>query len=122
MKRNSGSDNTALYLSAIMMIATAAPAVASQTDHVNWKQLCDEVVPAEARAQEHRDVWVFADDHAMAPAARPASITPTDPHLQPMAFTEQTLIPLPSPEWTGLAGLAGLALLRARKAFRRILT
>jgi hypothetical protein len=120
MKLTSRFNNIALYLNAIMMVAAlAAPAAASQTEHVNWKQLCDEVVPAEARTQERHDVWVFADDHAMT-TARPASVTSSDPHLQPMAFTEQTLIPLPSPEWTGLAGLAGLALIRARKSFRRI--
>jgi hypothetical protein len=124
MQVTSGSSKIApRRLSAIMMIGLlAAPAAAAQTDHVDWKQLCDQVVPAQERAQKHQDVWVFADDHAFSPVARPASVTATaaDQHLQPMAFTEQTLIPLPSPEWTGLAGLAGLALIRARKTFRRI--
>jgi len=122
MQVTSGSSNSALCrLSAIMMIGIlAAPAMAAQAEHVDWKELCDQVVPEQARAQERHDVWVFADDHAIAPAARPAAVTSPEQPLQAMAFTEQTLIPLPSPEWSGLAGLAGLALIRARKSLRRM--
>jgi hypothetical protein len=44
------------------------------------------------------------------------SVSPSDA----LRATEQTLIPLPAAEWSGLAGLAGLALVRARKAFRKM--
>lgn len=48
--------------------------------------------------------------------------TPAESSFQMIQQNQKTLVPLPAGEWTGLTCLAGLALVRARKAIKRMIS
>jgi len=103
----------------LYVLALAIPANASQ-DKKEWDRLaiqlgCDKTL--QTSAQANRTVWTVHQDPDSNTLLNP--VPAPDRPLQAFAQSEQTLIPLPSGELTGLAGLAGLALVRARKTLRR---
>jgi hypothetical protein len=65
------------------------------------------------------DVRPVEFDPALLPAVTPS---PVDHSLDPSSDKEATVIPLPPAAWTGMAGLVGLGLIRARHKLRRFLS
>ena len=105
----------------LYMLALAFPAQAASQDKKEWDHLvtqlgCNNSSSSQSGAQlRPAGTWTIQQDAAASVNALPA----TDHPLQAFARSEQTLIPLPTGEMTGFAGLAALALVRARKAIRR---
>ena len=124
-----GSSKTSvLYAIAasMMLAALAVPAAASPKASANWDKVCDRIA-SPASASESRPPLVLANDAWLTrlpdpPSARTSIDRVVESDFHAFAASEQTLIPLPSAEWSGLVGLAALAVVRARKALRRILS
>ena len=109
-------------LAAITIVAAANNAPAGSVDE--W-QFDDGTRAATTQpiAQLHPaklpdDAWLLRPSHSM--GGRPAAVEPADSTFHAFAVSEQTLIPLPAAEWSGLVGLVGLALVRARKSLRKM--
>ena len=124
MKTLGFSSNFVLHgLLAVLLVASAATrAGGSSVNRCNWDDLSKEMCGNNQEDQDSgnlsAEIWL-ARDTDIAPVVRPAAAEGEDP-LRAFTLSEQTLIPLPAAEWTGLAGLLGLAAVRARKALRRI--
>ena len=103
-----------LYTLAVLVPAQAAPQEKKDWDRLVIQLGCDNSSPTCTDVQR-QNMWTIDQNSAASVNALPA----TDRPLQAFARSEQTLIPLPTGEMTGFAGLAALALVRGRKAIRR---
>ncbi|HEX8524686.1 MAG TPA: hypothetical protein VF669_20695 [Tepidisphaeraceae bacterium] len=93
------------------------PVWAQKSD--DWNALSQEMGTKSQLDQASPDVWVLKPAAPVAAMPLAAHVPASD--FQAIRSNQQTLVPLPAGEWTGLSCLAGLALVRARKMIRRIL-
>jgi hypothetical protein len=89
----------------LVVVATTRPALAQNEPRDG----------RDATAVTQSDGWQVSD-HPLQ-ISSPDVTTPDSP-FQAIARTEQTLVPLPPAGWTGLVGLIGMGVFRARKAIR----
>ena len=104
---------------ALLAMAIGAPALGATVDFAATGGV---LVPGDVEQTLNPDAdqaspWLRTEAPSSAAVETASAQTP----LQAIAQTEQTLIPLPAPAWTGLAGLGTLAACRARKTLLRML-
>ena len=101
----------------------ASSATAGPVEQGHWDELSHKLVAAEhettqmCAATVADDAWLPRPTHSPAIRSQPGD---SDSTFHAFAVSEQTLIPLPAAEWSGLVGLVGLALVRARKSLRKM--
>jgi hypothetical protein len=111
-------------LAAITLAAIASSATAGPVEQCRWDELSHKLVAAEHEMTQIQDTtvaddaWLPRPTHSAAIRSQPGDSADSTFHA--FAVSEQTLIPLPAAEWSGLVGLVGLALVRARKSLRKM--
>jgi len=109
----------AVTLGVITSSAAASPVKQCRFDELSHEAVAagHETMPTHAETIAN-DAWLPQPTHSA--AIRSQSGDSADSTFHAFAVSEQTLIPLPAAEWSGLVGLVGLALVRARKSLRKM--
>ncbi len=110
----------AIYAAICLALLMAGEASAKQEDRTDFAglnaQLCRDQAVTDRLPPE---LW-FPTATVATPSIHSTAVSGMDSSTQIIRANEQTLIPLPSGEWTGLSCLMGLALVRARKVIGKI--
>jgi hypothetical protein len=103
-----------------LFLTIATPALATD-EKADWSGLSSQLCEDHKSQQPSAELWFPSPAAIPSSGLHSATLTAVNSSAQLIRANEQTLIPLPSGEWTGLTCLMGLALVRARKAIRKML-
>jgi hypothetical protein len=110
----------AVCLAMCLSLLRVESAAAKEAERPDWNGLSAQICSDHSKATGLSPELWFPAPMVGNPSTHAVVLTSMDTSAQIIRANEQTVVPLPSGEWTGMSCLVGLALVRARKALRKM--